>query len=111
MFLVRNFFLICLHFTVLFERMDFGIFIILKSVFFFHYIKYLVSKGHDNVRKVKLESRSVSELAKAICGSLIRIRNTDHQLRHFSVQHVKSIRGSIDSYTQANYKPPMLNDR
>ena len=109
MFLVRNFFLICLHFTVLFERMDFIYYF--KISFFSQYIKYLVSKGHDNVRKVKLESRSVSELAKAICGSLIRIRNTDHQLRHFSVQHVKSIRGSIDSYTQANYKPPMLNDR
>ncbi len=28
-----------------------------------------------------------------------------------SVQHVKSIRGSVDAYTQVNYKPPMLNDR
>jgi hypothetical protein len=24
---------------------------------------------------------------------------------------VKSIRGSVDAYTQVNYKPPMLNDR
>ena len=28
-----------------------------------------------------------------------------------AVQHLKAIRGSLDSYTEGNYKPPMLTDK
>ena len=28
-----------------------------------------------------------------------------------AVQHLKAIRGSLDSYTEGNYKPPMLMDK
>ena len=39
-------------------------------------------------------------------------RKTDKlTVLRLAVQHMKTIRGSIDSYTEGNYKPPMLTDK
>merc|ERR1711950_69628 len=54
----------------------------------------------------------ISELSSMIptCKAMSRKIDKLTVLR-LAVQHLKAIRGSLDSYTEGNYKPPMLTDK
>jgi len=71
-------------------------------------------ENHSQIEKRRRDKMNthIKELCTLIPACKQMSRKTDKlTVLRLAVQHMKTIRGSLDSYTEGNYKPPMLTDK
>ena len=71
-------------------------------------------ENHSQIEKRRRDKMNthIKELCNIIPACKQMSRKTDKlTILRLAVQHMKTIRGSLDSYTEGNYKPPMLTDK
>lgn len=71
-------------------------------------------ENHSQIEKRRRDKMNthIKELCTLIPACKQMSRKTDKlTILRLAVQHMKTIRGSLDSYTEGNYKPPMLTDK
>jgi len=75
--------------------------------------KYL-KENHSQIEKRRRDKMNtyIKELCNLIPACKAMSRKTDKlTILRLAVQHMKTLRGSLDSYTEGNYKPPILTDK
>ena len=75
--------------------------------------KYL-KENHSQIEKRRRDKMNtyIKELCNLIPACVTMSRKTDKlTILRLAVQHMKTLRGSLDSYTEGNYKPPILTDK
>ena len=71
-------------------------------------------ENHSQIEKRRRDKMNthIKELCNIVPACKQMSRKTDKlTILRLAVQHMKTIRGSLDSYTEGNYKPPMLTDK
>ena len=71
-------------------------------------------ENHSQIEKRRRDKMNthIKELCNIVPACKQMSRKTDKlTILRLAVQHMKTIRGSLDSYTEGSYKPPMLTDK